>query len=223
VALASLAVAPLVAGGKGSVTGTYAEARTAEVFAGRCVMKSEAGTSGRQAVLAWKVDRAASNGVSLDDLSVVAAVAGDQNWASRRSAARSRLQRPPSTSTSARPARSRWRSSQWPRALARRRRQRRPDHAGTDSVHRGSRRDSRPPPARSPLDVSKHIDHDPSCGAMQWFNPLSSVSKATMGTDRQAHVQRIALSSDLTRVAFLARSARNRVHVRCRSCPSWPC
>jgi len=30
-------------------------------------------------VLAWKVDRGSFNGVSLDDLSVVAAVAGDQN------------------------------------------------------------------------------------------------------------------------------------------------
>src|SRR6266850_3392189 len=79
VTLVGLAATSLLAGGKGSVTGTYAEARTAEVFAGGCVMNSEAGTSGRQAVLAWKVDRGSFNGVALDDLSVVAAVAGDQN------------------------------------------------------------------------------------------------------------------------------------------------
>ena len=34
---------------------------------------------GKEAVLAWKVDRGSFNGVSLDGLSVVAAVAGDRN------------------------------------------------------------------------------------------------------------------------------------------------
>src|SRR5262249_37979330 len=79
VALAALTTAALTAGGKSSISGTYAEARTAEVFAGGCVMNSEAGTAGRQAVLAWKVDRGAYNGVSLDGLSVVAAVNADSN------------------------------------------------------------------------------------------------------------------------------------------------
>ena len=31
------------------------------------------------------------------------------------------------------------------------------------------------------LDVSKHMTHDPTCGAMQWFHPLASVDDATMG------------------------------------------
>src|SRR5436309_15383529 len=70
---------PLVAGGKGSVTGAYVEARTAEVFTGGCIMNSEAETMGRQAVLAWKVDRGSFNGVSLDGLTVVAALPGDRN------------------------------------------------------------------------------------------------------------------------------------------------
>jgi len=56
-ALIGLAVAPLVAGGKGTVNGAYVEARTAEVFTGGCIMGSEAETMGKQAVLAWKVDR----------------------------------------------------------------------------------------------------------------------------------------------------------------------
>ena len=30
------------------------------------------------------------------------------------------------------------------------------------------------------LDVSKHLDHDPTCGSMQWFQPLASVDEATM-------------------------------------------
>jgi hypothetical protein len=62
-----------------TLTGTYVEARTAEVFAGGCVINSEAGTTGREALLAWKVDRGRFDGVPLDGLSVVAAVAADAN------------------------------------------------------------------------------------------------------------------------------------------------
>src|SRR5436190_21198876 len=77
--LVGLAASPLVADGKGTVSGTYVEARTAEVFTGGCIMNSEAETMGRQAVLAWKVDRGTFNGGSLDGLIVVAALSGDRN------------------------------------------------------------------------------------------------------------------------------------------------
>src|SRR5215813_8741848 len=72
-----LAVPALPAGH--SISGTYVEARTAEVFVGGCLMSSEAETTGRQAVLAWKVDRGSIHGVALDGLAVVAAVVGDKN------------------------------------------------------------------------------------------------------------------------------------------------
>src|SRR5947207_3999003 len=78
-ALIGLAASPLVGGGKGAVTGAYVEARTAEVFTGGCIMNSEAETVGKQAVLAWKVDRGSFNGIAIDGLSVVAAVSGDRN------------------------------------------------------------------------------------------------------------------------------------------------
>src|SRR6476660_9256324 len=78
-ALIGLAVIPVIASGGNTVSGAYVEARTAEVFTGGCVMGSEAETMGKQAVLAWKVDHGSVNGVSLDGLSVVAAVAGDKN------------------------------------------------------------------------------------------------------------------------------------------------
>src|ERR1700682_1092625 len=80
-ALVGLAGSPLLAGSSSvaSVSGKYVEARTAEVFTGGCIMGSEAETVGKQAVLAWKVDRGSFNGISLDGLSVVAAVAGDRN------------------------------------------------------------------------------------------------------------------------------------------------
>src|ERR1044071_9463879 len=75
----ALAVAPLAAGGKGTLTGEYVEARTAEVFTGGCIMNSEAETMGKQAVLAWKVDRGSFNGITIDGLAVVAAMSGDRN------------------------------------------------------------------------------------------------------------------------------------------------
>jgi hypothetical protein len=31
------------------------------------------------------------------------------------------------------------------------------------------------------LDVNKHVEHDPSCGAQLWFKPLSSVEGAELG------------------------------------------
>ena len=31
------------------------------------------------------------------------------------------------------------------------------------------------------LDVSKHLVHDPTCGAMQWFHPFSSLNDAAIG------------------------------------------
>lgn len=73
------AAAPLAAGGRGTVSGAYVEARTAEVFTGGCIMGSEAETMGKQAELAWKVDRGTFNGVAVDGLAVVAALAGDRN------------------------------------------------------------------------------------------------------------------------------------------------
>src|SRR5213592_2469087 len=78
-AVVGLAASPLMAGGKGWLNGQYVEARTAEVFTGGCIMGSEAETMGKQAVLAWKVGHGSFNGVSLDGLSVVAALSGDRN------------------------------------------------------------------------------------------------------------------------------------------------
>src|SRR5476651_414102 len=78
-ALIGVAASPLHAGGRHTVTGSYVEARTAEVFTGGCIMNSEAETMGKQAVLAWKVDRGSFNGITLDGLSVVAAISGDRN------------------------------------------------------------------------------------------------------------------------------------------------
>src|SRR6476620_4001106 len=76
-AIVAFAAASVTAGGR--LSGSYVEARTAEVFTGGCIMGSEAETMGKEAVLAWKVDRGSYNGIGLDGLSIVAAVAGDKN------------------------------------------------------------------------------------------------------------------------------------------------
>src|SRR5215831_13966384 len=76
--IVTFAAAPLLAGGR-NVSGSYVEARTAEVFTGACIMGSEAETMGREAVLAWKVDRGSFNGIAIDGLAVVAPVSGHKN------------------------------------------------------------------------------------------------------------------------------------------------
>ena len=79
IAAVVLAASPALAGKSAKITGDYVEARTAEVFAGGCIMSSEAETIGRQAVLAWRIRSGEFNDVTLDGLSVMAAVSGDRN------------------------------------------------------------------------------------------------------------------------------------------------
>src|SRR2546423_9996301 len=78
-AVLGLAGTVSMSAGGTTVSGQYVEARTAEIFTGGCIMGSEAETMGKQAVLAWKIDRGSVNGVSIDGLAVVAALAGDVN------------------------------------------------------------------------------------------------------------------------------------------------
>jgi len=180
-ALTLVAAPPLLAGGKGSVTGAYVEARTAEVFTGGCIMNSEAETMGKQALLAWKVDRGSFNGVAIDGLAIVAAVAGDRNlgmqeMGGEKPSVRSALfvdQRANAAQQLALVAMANELSkglvgtivqvTPAPIAFT--------DHGSEIQVTAG--------PAT--LDVNKHLTHDPTCGAMQWFHPLATVDDATVG------------------------------------------
>lgn len=180
--LCGLAAAPMIAGSsKGTGAGLYAEARTAEVFAGGCIMNSEAGTAGRQAVMAWKVGRGSFGGVTLDDLAVVAAVAGNSNLGLQEiGGVQSSTQAAVYVDQRATPA------------------QRLALVAMANELSRGVvstvveivptaiqfTDDSEAVTVSAgqvQLSVNKHIDHDVSCGAMQWFHPLSSTSAATIG------------------------------------------
>ncbi len=183
--LAALAAAPLLAGAKGSLTGEYVEARTAEVFTGGCIMNSEAETVGKQAVLAWKVDRGSFNGIQLDGLSIVAAVAGDRNLGMQEMGG----EKP--TVRSAMYVDARANSAQQLALVAMANElsnglvgtivQVTPtpiqfaDHGTEIQVSAG----------HVSLDVNKHLTHDPSCGAMQWFHPLAQVDGAAMGVAAQ--------------------------------------
>lgn len=180
-ALIALAAAPLMAGGKGTVSGSYVEARTAEVFTGGCIMNSEAETMGKQAVLAWRVDRGSFNGVAIDGLAVVAALSGDRNLGmtemggakptvrsaiyvdARANAAQQLALVAMANELSNGLVGTIVNVTPSPIQFA--------DHGAEIEVTTG-------PIA---LDVSKHMPHDPTCGAMQWFHPFTSLNDAAMG------------------------------------------
>ena len=183
-ALVGLAVSPLLAG-NGSVSGKYVEARTAEVFTGGCIMGSEAETVGKQAVLAWKVDRGSFNGISLDGLSIVAALAGDKNLGIQEiGGGKATVRSSVFVDDRANPAQR--------IALVAMATELSKGIVGTvvsvtsapiqfadqdHGIHVAA--------GQVALDVNKHVEHDPTCGAMQWFHPLSSVSDAEIGVAEQ--------------------------------------
>jgi len=183
-ALLGLAVTPMLAGGA-RISGEYIEARTAEIFTGGCIMGSEAETMGKEAVLAWRVDRGSFNGISLDGLSVVAAVAGDKNLGIQEVGGGKAVTR------STLFVDSRANAAQQLALVA----------MATDLSQGtlGTIVNVSPAPIRFAdseaevqvtsgpvmLEVSKHSPHEETCGAMQWFHPLASVDAAEIGLTAQ--------------------------------------
>jgi hypothetical protein len=177
-ALVGLAGSTLMAGS--SISGKYVEARTAEVFTGGCIMSSEADTVGKQAVLAWRVDRGSFNGVALDGLSVVAALSGDVNLGIHEIGGQHATVRSAVVVDDRANAAQRIALVAMATKLAK-------GNVGTvvnvssapitflDTDHGVSVATN-----QVKLDLSKHLDHDPTCGSMQWFQPLALVTEATM-------------------------------------------
>ena len=62
-----------------SVRGQYVEARTCDVFTGSCFANADTGLTGKNAVLAWKVESGTVAGTKLDGLGVVAVVAAPRD------------------------------------------------------------------------------------------------------------------------------------------------
>ena len=183
----ALAAATMTAGSSGTVSGEYVEARTAEVFAGGCVMNSEAETMGRQAVMAWKIDRGSYQGVSLDGLAVVAAVNGDRNLGMREMGGEA-----PQNVRAALVVDARATDAQRDALVAMARDLSRGVVGEIVSVtpaqitYAGDKDRIAVSAPNVQLTVNKQLKHDPSCGAMQWFRPLTTVRQGTLGV-AEAH------------------------------------
>ena len=182
IAAVVLAASPALAGKSATITGDYVEARTAEVFAGGCIMSSEAETIGRQAVLAWRIRSGEFNDVTLDGLSVMAAVSGDRNLGIREIGGDAPAWVKASVIVDARAT-----SAQ------------RDALVGFVKAASGTLIDEvvevRLAPIRfeatahqvevsgadARLAVQRHMHHDPSCGAMQWFHPFAAGAETALG------------------------------------------
>jgi len=158
------------------------------VFAGGCIMNSEAETMGRQAIMAWKITSGSFEGVALDGLTVAAAVAGDRNLGMREmggeepTAVKAIITVDPRATPAQRDALVRF-----VRAMSR------------GLITQVVRVDTAPikfattqnyvevsVPESMQLTVNKVMKHDPSCGAMQWFKPFSTLEHSSMGV-AEAH------------------------------------
>ncbi|MBI2835154.1 MAG: DUF1326 domain-containing protein, partial [Acidobacteria bacterium] len=176
------AAAPAIAGPNGTITGDYVEARTAEVFAGGCVMGSEAETMGRQAVAAWRIERGSFNGVMLDGLAVVAAFAGDRNLGIREiggtapALVRAAIMIDDRASPAQRDA-----LLSLARELANGLADNVVDVRSVPIVFERKEDVYAIAAGDAKLVVSSRLEHDPSCGAMQWFHPLARGTQAAVG------------------------------------------
>jgi hypothetical protein len=183
-ALLSATVVAAPSDDRARVAGEYVEARTAEVFAGGCIMNSEAETAGRQAVMAWRFTSGHVGGVSLAGLAMTAAVAGDRNLGMREMGGEAphairAIVAIDSRATEAQ----RQTLVSLVRTLS--------GGLVSDIV----RVDVAPIAFATTehmidvraagdllLTVNKHMTHDPSCGAMQWFKPFSpQLTQSAMG------------------------------------------
>ena len=182
--MAGLVAAPLLARGAAgtSISGSYVEARTAEVFTGGCIMNGEAATTGREALLVWKVDRGSFDGVALNGLAVVAAIVGDANLGIREiggeaAATRAAIfvdERATPAQRSALVSMAKAHSNGMVSKVV--------ELTPTTIQFADGPQAIRVSAKSLRLTVQKEINHDPSCGARQWFHPLAEVADAAMGT-----------------------------------------
>lgn len=179
---AVLASSVLYASDPKGVAGDYVEVRTAQVYAGGCIMGSEGEAAGREAILAWRVSRGAVNGVKLDGLSIVAAATADNNLGThdlggvpatvlksvvlvdeRANAA----QRDALIAMARNLAPSIVRSVVETRAV--------PiafERSGDNISVRAS---------DASFNVVTNVPHSPNCGALKWFQPLARTENAEIG------------------------------------------
>jgi hypothetical protein len=68
-----------------AVRGQYVEARTCDVFTGSCFANADTGLTGKNAVLAWKVETGAVAGTKVDGLGVVAVLSATETLGLKQS------------------------------------------------------------------------------------------------------------------------------------------
>jgi len=73
------ATTPVVAAD--SVSGTYLESRTCQIYTGPCFANAETALAGREAVMAWNIESGKKDNVDLAGLSVVMVVRGNDTLA----------------------------------------------------------------------------------------------------------------------------------------------
>ena len=180
-AAAAMFVAASLSAGTVTVKGTYVEARTSQIFAGACVVNSEAGTTGREALLAWKVDEGRWNGTPLNGLAVVAAVAGDANLSvheiggevANTRAALFLDARATEAQRAALVALAKTLSNGLVGTVV---------EASPASIEFvDGAQEIRVATNALRLVVQKQMEHDVQCGNKEWFRPFSTVDRARMG------------------------------------------
>ena len=164
-----------------TLTGTYVEARTSEIFAGACIINGEAATAGREALLAWKVDKGAFNGVALDGMAVVAAVAGDANLSVHEIGGEAATTRT-ALFVDARANEAQRRALiAMAKSLANRVIDTVAEVTPASIEFVAGERDIRVAVPTARLQVRKEMDHDSTCGNKKWFDPLANVHHAELG------------------------------------------
>ena len=178
-----LASAGLMAGGgKTSISGDYVEARTAEVFAGGCINGSEGEVAGREAILAWRVGTGQVNGVALDGLSIVAVVAGDNNLSTHElgGAAPTKIRSALRIDHRATPAQ-REALMTMARTLAPAMLRNVVEVKAVPISFNRNADGLVVSAGEASLDVATKMDHSPTCGALQWYQPLAAMTQSTLG------------------------------------------
>jgi hypothetical protein len=79
--LLALAALAMPAFADDSITGTYLESRTCQVYTGPCFANAETALGGREALLAWNIESGKQNNVDLSGLSVVVATRASETLA----------------------------------------------------------------------------------------------------------------------------------------------
>ncbi len=180
-----LAASPVFAGPGNAISGDYVEARTAEVFTGGCIMGSEAETVGRHAVMAWRVAQGTHDGITLDGLSVVAAVVGDRNLGIEEiggvasTLIRSAILVDDRASSAQQEA-----LVSLAQSLSNGLTDNVLDVAAVPITFKRTADEVVVAAADARMAISTKVVHDPDCGAMQWFHPLSSGTEAQVGVTK---------------------------------------